>query len=276
MRKAMMLFLANVASVTGCGEERIFVVPGNHDVSQAVVDKTRETHMSWRKSAEDVSYLNQLYQDSGFCDVASEKFSDYLWLQRYLDAGHIVNQDDFSILYHVDAINVDILVFNTAMLSTGGHQSLGSDQRVLAIPEHAILGPTKHFRKDAYKIIATHHPLGMMSESTERILRDTLYRCANLHVFGHMHDPQSVQAFSFKGQLFSDQAGAVYTDRKTAYIGYSLIGVDRDKHHYEVLLRTYFDDRKEFDEARDVVESGRFYSSQEARSIGEGSPLQSK
>lgn len=80
-----------------------------------------------------------------------------------------------------------------------------------------------------------------------------------------MHDPLSASTTSFQGTLYSDQAGAVFTARKHAYIGYSLISVDKTTNNYETHLRTYFDDRKAFDEAIDVVQDGRFYSSQQAR-----------
>jgi hypothetical protein len=151
------------------------------------------------------------------------------------------------------------------MLSTGGHKDLGPDEGKLVVPEYAVLEAVEELSSDSYRIFATHHPFGMLSETGARYLRGAIEQHAHLHLFGHMHDPDGRAINSFKGQLFSEQAGAVFTKRKTAYIGYSLISVDRLSHLYETHLRTYFDDCKVFDEARDVVDQGRFYSSQEAR-----------
>ena len=86
-----------------------------------------------------------------------------------------------------------------------------------------------------------------------------------MHLFGHMHDPLSQNLVSFEGELFSNQAGAVFTARKGSYIGYSLICVDSSTKSSMAHLRTFFNDRSAFDNAVDIVENGLFYSSQAAR-----------
>jgi hypothetical protein len=167
--------------------------------------------------------------------------------------------------FHIDGANIDIVVINTAMLSGGGHKDLGPDQGKLIIPEFAVVDAIRKLKTDSYRIFATHHPFRTLSEAGSRYLQSTIEEHAHLHLFGHMHDPEGRNSHSFRGTLFSNQAGAIFTQRKGAYIGYSLISVDRVNLYYENHLRTYFDDRKYFDEARDVIPEGRFYSSQPAR-----------
>ena len=262
--------LSRVSAATGCSDERIFIVPGNHDVAQAVVDSSRDVHLEWRSQSNDMAAINSLFEKNAFQDIAARKFAAYHELERYLSETMLKHRNVFATVYHIDHLNVDIVVLNTSMLSTGGHKDLGADEGKLALPEYAVLDALKALTQDSYRIFTTHHPFEMLSESAARYLRGAIQEHAHLHVFGHRHDPLTVKMSSYKGELFSDQAGAVFTQRKNAYIGYSLIVVDRTTNYYETHLRTYFDDRKLFDEARDIVEQGRFYSSQESREFWRG------
>lgn len=257
--------LDRVAAATGCSDERVIIVPGNHDLSQSIVDKTRAEHLQWRDTANNMQSLNQLYADSAFSSIGRTKFAAHGDLEHFLGNGNVTYRNDFASVCHFSELNIDVVILNTSMLSVGGHRGLGDDQGKLAVPEYAVLEAAKHLTPNTYRIFTTHHPFGMLSEAGARYLRGAVEQYANLHLFGHMHDPDARNTTSFKGELFSDQAGAVFTQRKGAYIGYSLISVDRAKHFYETHLRTYFDDRKAFDEARDIIDQGKFYSSQEAR-----------
>jgi predicted MPP superfamily phosphohydrolase len=256
--------LMRVAEATGCSDDRTFIVPGNHDLSRAVVSETVDIHRDWRSKASDMAALNKMYADDAFSYVGKRKLAAYGDLERYLSEGTLRHRNQFVAVHHIDALNIDIVIINTSMLSVGGHELFERDEGLLAVPEHAMLDALQALTSGSFRIFTTHHPFGMLSEVAARSLRGIIEENANVHLFGHMHDPQARNIVGFKGQLFSDQAGAVFTWRG-AYIGYSLISVERSKKLYETHVRTYFDDRKIFDEARDVVEQGCFYSSQEAR-----------
>ncbi|MFA7585333.1 MAG: metallophosphoesterase [Novosphingobium sp.] len=256
--------LSRVAQATGCSDERIFIVPGNHDLSRKVVEEKANTHREWHSLASDMDGLNRLYGAGGFRDVAAQKFEAYHDLERYLAVSTERHRNEFVTVHHIAALNVDIVIINTSMLSTGGLTSFEKDEGLLAVPEHAVLDALDALTEGSFRIFATHHPFGMLSENASRTLSQLIEANAHMHLFGHMHDPQARNVVGFKGQLFSDQAGAVFTQRKGAYIGFSLISVEPNKGYYETHLHTYFDDRKAFDDALDVVPQGRFHSSHEA------------
>lgn len=256
--------LARVAEATGCSDERMFIAPGNHDLSQAAVTASKAEHQEWRAAAGDANAMNSLFDGNAFEEIAQKKFEAYFELERYLSDGSLRHRNQFASVYWIAALNIDIVVLNTAMLSVGGHKEFPPDEGLLAVPEYALLDAARALTQGSYRVYVTHHPFNMLSESAARILRRSIEENAHVHLYGHMHDPESRNSVGFRGQLFSDQAGAVFTQRTQAYIGYSLISVDRTTGYYETHLRTYFDDRKAFDEARDVVTNGKFYSSQEA------------
>ncbi len=257
--------LSRVAQATGCSDERIFIVPGNHDLARGVIDVSVDTHREWRAAAGDMDAINSMYEAGAFEDVGKTKFAAYGELERYLSDGIVKHRNRFVTVYRIAAIDIDIVVINTAMLSVGGHEIFEKDQGLLVVPEYALLEAKSTLSECSYRIYATHHPIDMLSEAGARMLRRSIEENADVHLFGHMHDPEARNIIGFKGELFSDQAGAIFTQRSQAYIGYSLISVDRESKLYETHLRTYFNDRNAFDEAIDVLPQGRFYSSQEAR-----------
>lgn len=257
--------IAKVSAATGCSDERIFVVPGNHDASQSVVRREQEIHEAWREKSDDLSYMNHMYEGGSFKDLFAEKFKDYRDLETYLSQDTLCHSNDFVSVYRIDTLNIDVVVINTAALSLAGWKEKGRDEGFLATPEYAIRDGLKALTPGSFRIFATHHPLATMSESSSRYLRGVFQQEADIHLFGHMHDPVSASVTGFEGELYTDQAGAIFTARRNSYIGYSLISVDRATSLYETHLRTFFSDRSAFDEARDIVDQGKFYSSQKAR-----------
>jgi hypothetical protein len=135
----------------------------------------------------------------------------------------------------------------------------------LAVPEYAVMKAVNALTTGSLRIFVTHHPLGMLSEQTARYLEGEISKHANVHLFGHMHDPQPKKIIGLKGAVLSDQAGALFVARKDYYDGYTLITLDRSIDQAEILVRSYYKDRNEFDEGVDVIEGGRWWSSQNAR-----------
>jgi predicted MPP superfamily phosphohydrolase len=266
--------LSRVGLVTGCSDQRIYVAPGNHDAARTSIEREADLHRNWRNLANKQEEMNRLFAESAFSELAAKKFDGFNSLEKYLRGEECVFENDFVKVYHPVGIGVEVMVINTAMLSTAGHdkidQGFKNDKGFLSVPEHSILPAIKYLTPQSFKIICTHHPLGYLAESAERFLKSVIEKHANMHLFGHMHDPQPSHIVVPKGAIYSNQSGAVFTQRTGAYIGYSLISVDLSKHFYETHLRTYFDDRKCFDDAVDVIENGRFYSSQESRVFWRG------
>ncbi|MEQ9445296.1 MAG: metallophosphoesterase, partial [Rhodospirillaceae bacterium] len=258
-------FISRVSSATGCSDERIFIVPGNHDADRGVVEANSSLHEQWRKQSSDLDSINKLFEEGVLDSVIKQKFSNYSDLEKFLGTGSQIYENVFAKVYYLEALNIDVVGINTAVLSSTGTKKLGQDERLLGVAEYAIRDALKQLKEGSFKIFAGHHPLDMLSQSSSKYLRSVLQEYADVYLFGHMHDPVSSHIVGFEGDLFSDQAGAVFTERRDPHIGYSLITLERSKKYFEAHLRAYFSDRNVFDAALGVVDSGKFYSSQEAR-----------
>lgn len=264
--------LDRVSKATGCSDERIFIVPGNHDLSWSGLVEHRDEHNDWRAllgEPGESDKLNQLYDAGAFDTAVTRKFANFIELERFLGGDerrrNRVLSTSFVTVDRVEALDIDVVTFNTAVLSTGGHRDFEADERKLTVPEYAMIEAAKVLTEGSLRIFLTHHPFGMLSEQSARYLEGEFAKHAHIHLFGHMHDPQPRNVVGLKGQVLSDQAGAVFTARREYYNGYSLITLDRGNGFSETLIRSYYKDRDEFDEGTDVVAGGRWYPSQDAR-----------
>jgi predicted MPP superfamily phosphohydrolase len=257
---------------TGCSDERIFITPGNHDLSWNGLEKFGDATRAWRAmlgTPEETAAFNELHESKAFDEAVNEKFANFFDLDRYLGSGdrnrgrRLANA--FVTVDHIEALNVDIVTFNTAVLSTGGHKQYSRDEHNLIVPEYAVMEAMAALTPGSLRIVATHHPFTWLSEQSGRYLEGEVTKHAHLHLFGHMHDPQPKNITGLKGEVLADQAGALFTARKEYYNGYSLITIDRTNGHAETLVRSYFKERDAFDEGIDVIEGGRWWSSQAAR-----------
>jgi 3',5'-cyclic AMP phosphodiesterase CpdA len=125
--------LARVEAATGCSDERVFIVPGNHDLARNVVNETRDLHEEWRNEAHDMDAVNAMYDAHAFDEVAGRKFAVYRDLEYYLSESTLCHRNAFVSVYYIKALNIDIMVLNTAIFSTGGHPDLGKDKGKLIV-----------------------------------------------------------------------------------------------------------------------------------------------
>lgn len=267
--------LAKVAKATGCSDDRIFISPGNHDLARIHVQESRDQHRIWREAAKDTDSLNDLYYSADLTDTIRKKFEGFFQLDRYLSENSVKYRNHFVTVYRIEHINIDIISINTAALSTGGLAGLDPDEGNLAVPEHAILESMASLTEGSYKIYVTHHPLEMLNQDNENLLRRLIESNGDMHLFGHMHSPVPRNLTSSTRNVFSNQSGAIFTHRHKSHIGYALISFCRVKKHYETHVRTYFSDRMAFEKAIDKLDDGKFYSSAEAKKFwGEiGTPV---
>ncbi len=261
-----------VSKATGVSDERIFIAAGNHDLSWSGVEEFTNDTNAWRSilgHPDEMQKLNQLHEARAFDAAIAKKFANYLDLVEIISGGERSTtrklSNGFVTVDHIEALNLDIVLFNTAVFSAGGHKNFASDERLLAVPEYAVMEAVAALVPDSLRVFATHHPFAWLSEQSARYLEGEFTKHANIHLFGHMHDPQPKKIVGLKGEVLSDQSGALFTARREYYNGYSLITIDRDNGFAETLVRSYFKDRNEFDAGIDVVEEGRWWSSNEAR-----------
>ena len=129
-------------------------------------------------------------------------------------------------------------------------------------PRPPCAPPSLIYRTES-RVLVGHHPLDWLTEHASDDTRRLLERHFFLYLHGHLHEPISASISSTIGRAVVHQSGALYSGRER-YNGYAVIEVNRERGYAEVNLRSFYKKREEFDVATDVVENGRWYSSEQA------------
>lgn len=107
------LLLDPILKLTNTTNERLFIVPGNHDVEQAAVSDFKAEHVEWQAHSNELSVINDAFDKRKFSAAHDAKFANFLKLQNAISGDRAVYTNPFCSIYHIDALNTDIVVLNS-------------------------------------------------------------------------------------------------------------------------------------------------------------------
>jgi predicted MPP superfamily phosphohydrolase len=109
-------FIARVSKATGTSDDRIFLTPGNHDLSRSATEAAADAHREWRGDlgkGDEMASLNRRFEASEYDGMTKDKFKAFDDLEAYLrgdDHGHNRKMENaFVRVDRVDTLNVDIV-----------------------------------------------------------------------------------------------------------------------------------------------------------------------
>lgn len=216
-------WILQLAQISGCPMERIFVVPGNHDVDRAIVRQSVPTqsaqhmiasapkqHREWRLSQQ------LAHADSG--QSLLEPHAEYNVFAAPLGC-NIWPDKPF---WHQDVdlnggVTLRIFGLTSTLLSgkDGEDDVLGS---LYLSPRQTVLDPVPN----TANLVLVHHPLDWLSDGED--VDDVLTNRAAFHLFGHKHKQRAVLADTY----VRIGAGAVNPSRgeQPYQPGYNLIDLE--------------------------------------------------
>lgn len=84
-----------VTRAANCSEERVIIVPGNHDVERKYVDDNIDIHNTIIKSSQDNDEYNKLFSENFFHDINNFKFKEFLGIKDFFANGSSVFSNEF-------------------------------------------------------------------------------------------------------------------------------------------------------------------------------------
>lgn len=219
-------------------KERLFIVPGNHDVNRQLY---RPSDLPSYKSMRD---LNNELGNTGY---RSELFKGQ---QEYFD---FIN----SHFPHLTTLNENLIPFVQTCETKSGHVlgllGLNSawmcrrspDQGEVAIGEYQLKKAKAHLKplgNTNLNLACFHHPVSWLWKDDQDIARHHLDQFVLLT--GHLHDASGGFQNDTEGQIFLASAGGAYLGSDSNYpMGYHYLTIDWDKQLLRLDFRT-FDKRK--------------------------------
>jgi formylglycine-generating enzyme required for sulfatase activity len=232
----------------GVGWDRLFVVPGNHDVDRSAFRFLPAELTAPLTTAEQV---NEWQTDPEGLECLLRPFQNYRgFLSQYVGT----DQGAYAYLRQFEARGkrVALLGLNSALLSgrnrekRGGVELINDDRHlVLGEPQiHTLLGDSG-FRGADVRIAVMHHPFDWLVEFDRVAVRDRLKKACHFILRGHEHEPEVTVERGTAGDCITIPAGASYDRREPAASryanAYNYVHLDFKAGRGTVHLRRYED-----------------------------------
>lgn len=215
-------FFDALLSVLGLPRERLFVVPGNHDVDRklgvglARTLRTREECDDYFGPAVPKPHATQKMRAFG------------QWFDGYFEG--IRRFPTESSCGAVETLNIGtqalvILPINSALFSLDD-----TDHANLLIGRRCLDAALQDFQaaETAVKVVLLHHPLDWLSDVERSNIKAALHRHADVILRGHLHETDVETVVTTVGQALHIAAGAAYQTRRWPNRAhYATLTVDR-------------------------------------------------
>jgi predicted phosphodiesterase len=228
---AALAWLKDLAEVSGCPIERVFVVPGNHDVDRSVITKSfavqnvqaaissapaerreRLLRAQFMNAETGRTLLEPLAAYNEFAKIFSCQVfpPERLYWKQNLELG--------------DGVTLRIHGLTSTILS-GIHGLDDTRESLYLSPLQTILDPVE----DVVNLVMSHHPPDWFKDHDE--IEDAVQGRAAIHMFGHKHR----QRIARDRRYVRLAAGAVNPDRYEPgwQPGYNLVNVQVEGHGAE-------------------------------------------
>jgi len=241
-------WLLALGKAVGVPAERIFLVPGNHDVNRAA-DKDRDTRRLVEQLRSGSDDIDEALGHAGDRAKLASRMGAYLDFAK----GFAPVDDGLYWTRSLDAregLSVRLVGLNTALLSASD-----DDQGKLRLGKAQIdRGLREPAREGELIVVLSHHPLRSGWLADEKEVDGWIKSSAHVHLSGHVHEADFEFAGSGSGKsLLRVVAGSVHGEKNGPDVpaghGYSFGAVLRGEGGKAVLRvfpRKWSDRKKEF------------------------------
>jgi predicted phosphodiesterase len=240
--------------------DQLFVVPGNHDLDEKVLDELPIDLLKHFKSNEDIE--KWLLNKRNLKEIL-KPFHEFARLISYYSKQE---QPDYAsiCLKNKAGDKVALLGFNSALMCRRkdgkkkrdkGFLIVGEPQVYSLLEEHpAVSG------EDGIKIAVMHHPLEWLADFDRIHVESRLVKKCHFILCGHTHKVEVKQVKSTSGDYILINTGAGFYKRETenSINAYNLVHLDLDKGYGIVFLRRWNNENGEWEEYSSKGEQGMY------------------
>lgn len=236
-------FLEQLRAVTKLPKERLFVVPGNHDVDRNVISRGAQAICD---SLTDRDSANAVLAAPAERRLVFARFEGYAAFVNDYFGGHFSFDDEHHSYVHTLDLagqQVAIMGLNSAWLCASDDDKakgllIGERQARAALDAAREAGAT-------LKIALLHHPFDWLREFDQNDSAALLLDSCHFILHGHLHQTAMTQLTSPDSGAMIIGGGASYKDRRYAN-RYSWVRLDLNAGTGTVYLRRYSDERGGF------------------------------
>ena len=216
----------------GLGKERLFVVPGNHDIDRATVKEWQEGIYAFK----DQDYITSILSDPESVEILKKKFRQFdAFAESIMEWERC---DDLSFCFaepltvekNGESATINMLGLNSAIFCgfrEKGKRPSASKMELekLALGRIQVESAIQRMEKDAALTVAFfHHPFETL-HPMDKPCRNLLLRHADLILNGHIHSDWPEQKNTKEGGATVIGAGASYVSESGKY-SFNIVEID--------------------------------------------------
>jgi predicted DNA-binding transcriptional regulator YafY len=197
-------FFTDLSRTTGVPTERIFLVPGNHDIDRDRVSKAFVLPLADRRAAE------SFFGPDGVEDreIAFRRFGAYAEFQRDRFGLPFTAERPYLLTrFRIGVEIVGVLGLNTAWIA---HQA--DAQGKLVIGERLVRQALRELADEpsTIRVVLLHHPLDWLRDFERDAVRSLLVESVDFILHGHLHAQRPEAVIGPEGAAAVLAAGATY------------------------------------------------------------------
>lgn len=247
-------------------KERLFIVPGNHDVNWKIV-KNLKNPIAGIKSEEDLRAIIVDETEKKLRLQPMEGYRDFF--NKHLAEKRKQVDPLFAPAWSIKkGKNRIVLVgLNSAWLSGYNRKKNNQvyDKNFLAIGESQIRENLKQCDGSSLAICLHHHPLEWLFDFDAEEVKRWMVKCFDLSLRGHLHVQDVLVQFNTMGNLISIPCGSIFDQRKSPN-SYNMTQIDLKTGAGVVYFRRYNDGRAEWQ--KDIISTGSKLDGKKEFSVG--------
>ena len=251
-------FFRPLLDQVGLSADRLFVVPGNHDLDLDVVDAIASKGVASLKTRAEVDRL--LESDGTRRALLSplSSYTDFLGtLYGSCPTHKALDQPAFfynEMLELGDQI-VSMVGLNSAIFSGRNRDIDGEidDYGKLWLGDYQLSEALRRVPEGSLCIVIMHHPFAWLNDSDAQDAEPQISKTADFVLHGHWHRPHFKRELTSRGSTITIPTGSVFNESKWLN-GYTLVRLSPDAQRLNVVLRRWDGTNREWH--KDIQSTG--------------------
>ncbi len=217
-------------------KDRLFIIPGNHDVDRNNIDPAALTIANGIKSRESV---NSVLANDTIRSFILRRFKNYKnFIEDYMgDSVLLFNDDNYYYVKNTvfEELNISILGLNSTWLAGSDN-----DQGKLVIGDMQVQNAIAKVGNADICLALMHHPFNWLQKFDEDDVEPILSKGCQFILHGHLHE-QSISQVSGPGRFSTIIGAGACFEKRTSYNSYNFVQLDLDSGKGKIHLRMYSD-----------------------------------
>jgi len=225
-------------------KNKIFIVPGNHDVFRDKIDSISEDGL--KSNLVTPKKINEFIINNRNNPKHLERITDYKnWEKSFYET---YPNSDYSLFENTFILKIGLYNIGITCLNSSWLCKDDNDKENLIIGKNQIDTSLNKIKNCQVKLVLSHHPIEFLNEIDRDLIKMELFKNYDILFTGHVHELASSYTQDLYGNIFISIANSTIGDdaKERRYAnGYSIIEFTPNE-KIKVLYRKYIEPHKKF------------------------------